>query len=170
MSLKSAQATLYLKKKKEDSECLGYKSISLFFLSLPDVLLHTSRRNCFTRRLFSNYSEGGCAAASVSRRWKNRWGETEGPGEEGVGVSSCWHPSSDVGCRTASVGGSRRGWGGHQPMGEVLISWAAWVCRHLHSSTLVPSAVLLMRHTMVVEERKVKDKTTQRAELQLGMI
>lgn len=64
-----------------------------------------SRRDCFTRRLFSNYSEGGCAAASVSRRWKNRWGETEGPGEEGAGVSSCWHPSSDVGCRTASVGG-----------------------------------------------------------------
>lgn len=47
---------------------------------------------------------------------------------------------------------------------------AAWVCRHSHSYTLVPSAVLLMRHTMVVEERKVKDRTTQWAELQLGVI
>lgn len=82
-----------------------------------------------------------------------------------------------MGCRTVSVGG---GVGGHHWTGVDLCGvkarikggreLAAWVCRHSHSYTLVPSAVLLMRHTMVVEERKVKDRTTQWAELQLGVI
>lgn len=85
-----------------------------------------------------------------------------------------------VGTRAATWAAALRVWGGASAHGRGVDlcgvkgregrELAAWVCRHLHSSTLVPSAVLLMRHTMVVEERKVKDKTTQRAELQLGMI
>lgn len=61
---KSAQAILNNSKKKKnpkDNLCDSRPLIiSLFFLNRPDVLLHTSLPNCFTQRLFGNYSEGRC--------------------------------------------------------------------------------------------------------------
>lgn len=89
-----------------------------------------------------------------------------------------------VGTRAAMWAAALRAWGGgHHWTGVDLCGvkacikggregreLAAWVCRHSHSYTLVPSAVLLMRQTTAGEERKVKDKTTQWAELQLGVI
>lgn len=73
-----------LKQKSECAQVLAINHFPFFFLSLPDLLrMHTSARNCFTQRLFGNYSEGGGAAASVSRRWKSRWVETEGLGGGG---------------------------------------------------------------------------------------
>lgn len=101
---------------------------SLFFFSLPDVILHTSLRNCFARRLFGNYSEGGCGAASVSRRWKSRWGETGGRVRRVQELPA-------VSARAAMRAAAPWAPGGWRPTEEVLISA---VSRHTSSEHASP--------------------------------